>query len=125
MIGVVAQRLLRRVCLNCRHEVALSTDQAVALGLELEADDRFQVWQGAGCPRCRGTGLKGRIGVFEVMPVSAKIRRLVQDGADGHELRMQATRDGMLSLRQAAIKKMALGMTSFEEVLRVTAETGR
>jgi len=125
LVGVIAQRLLRKVCLNCRFEKDLSYEQAMALGLELQPEDRFQVWHGAGCPRCRGTGLKGRIGVFEVMEVGEKLRQLIQDGNDANELRLAAARDGMLSLRQAAIKKMALGMTSFEEVLRVTAETGR
>ena len=125
LVGVVAQRLLRKVCLRCREETQLSAEQAAALGLELREGERFAVYKGAGCPECRHTGLKGRIGVFEVMPIEDKIRRLLLDGADSSELGRQAARDGMLSLRQAAIKKMALGLTSFEEVLRVTAEVRR
>ena len=123
LVGVVAQRLLRRVCLQCRYEAPLTDEQAGALGLELGRDDRFMVWTGAGCPTCRDTGLKGRIGIFEVMAVDAKLRKLIQQGADSTELARQAERDGMLTLRESAIKKMALGLTSFEEVLRVTAET--
>ena len=125
LIGVVAQRLLRKVCLACREETELSAAQAGSLGLELREGERFAVYRGRGCPVCRNTGLKGRIGVFEVMPVDDKLRRLVLDGADAAELGQQAARDGMLTLRQAAIKKMALGLTSFEEVLRVTAEVRR
>ncbi len=125
LVGVVAQRLLRKVCLRCREEAALTPDQASALGLELRQGERFAVYKGKGCPACRNTGLKGRIGVFEVMPIDDKIRRLVLDGADAAELGRQSARDGMLTLRQAAIKKMALGLTSFEEVLRVTAEIRR
>lgn len=124
LIGVVAQRLLRKVCLSCRYEVDLTPDQAGALGLELSDGDRFTVWRGKGCPVCRNTGLKGRIGIFELMPVNDKIRRMIQDGTDATEIGRQAARDGMLMLRQAAIKKMALGMTSFEEVMRITAEPG-
>ncbi len=125
LLGIVAQRLLRRVCLQCRYEAPLTDDQAGALGLELGRSDRFMVWAGAGCPTCRDTGLKGRIGIFEVMPINGKLRKLIQEGADSTEIGHQAQRDGMLMLREAAIKKMALGLTSFEEVLRVTAETGR
>ena len=125
LIGVVAQRLLRKVCLSCREQTELSAAQAKSLGLELREGEKFAVYRGRGCPTCRNTGLKGRIGVFEVMPVDDKLRRLVLAGADASELGQQAARDGMLTLRQAAIKKMALGLTSFEEVLRVTAEVRR
>ena len=125
LVGVLAQRLLRKVCLSCRYETELSKEQADALGLELGPGDRFMVWRGKGCPACRSTGLRGRIGVFEVMPVNDKLRRMIQEGDDANEIGRQAARDGMLTLRQAAIKKMALGMTSFEEVLRVTAEANQ
>lgn len=124
LIGVVAQRLLRKVCLNCREETVLTAEQAGALGLELRKGEQFPVYEGKGCARCRGIGLKGRLGVFEVMPVHDKVRRAIIDGADAAELGRQAQRDGMLTLRQASIKKLALGITSFDEVLRVTVESG-
>ena len=113
------------MCLSCRYEAELSSEQATALGLELSRDDRFMVWQGKGCGSCRNTGLRGRIGIYEVMEITDKIRRMVQDGTDANEIGRQAARDGMLTLRQAAIKKMALGMTGFEEVVRVTADANR
>jgi len=121
LLGVIAQRLLRNVCLACRSETELLPEQIAALGLEV-GGDRFAVWHGAGCPQCRETGLKGRTGVYEVMPISDKLRRLVADRADSGRLMRQAIEDGMTTLREAAIKKMALGLTSFEEVLRVTTE---
>ena len=124
LIGVVAQRLLRKVCLHCRKETVLTPEQAGALGLELRKGEKFPVYAGTGCPRCRGIGLKGRLGVFEVMPVGEKLRKAIVDGADAMELGRQAQRDGMLTLRQASIKKLALGITSFDEVLRVTVESG-
>jgi general secretion pathway protein E len=121
LLGVVAQRLVRSVCLACRRETALDEAQAAALGLEL-GGERFAVWQGAGCATCRDTGLKGRSGIYEVMAVSDKLRRLIADQADSGRMTRQALEDGMTTLREAAIKKMALGLTSFDEVLRVTTE---
>ncbi len=121
LLGVVGQRLLRNVCLNCRRETDLQPEQTTALGLEVQGE-RFPVWQGSGCSLCRDTGLKGRTGVYEVMPVSDKLRRLIADKADSGRLMRQAIEDGMTTLREAAIKKMALGLTSFDEVLRVTSE---
>jgi general secretion pathway protein E len=123
LVGVVAQRLLRTLCLNCRYETELTREQAAALGVEIREGERFPVWAGAGCAACRDTGLKGRIGVFEVMPVTEKIRRLILAKADATEIGRQAAADGMLSLREGAVKKMALGLTSFAEVLRVTTES--
>jgi general secretion pathway protein E len=121
LLGVVSQRLLRTVCLNCRREEELSAEQAAALGLELRGE-RFGVWRGSGCAVCRDTGLKGRTGVYEVMAVSDKLRRLIVEQADSGRLGRQAAEDGMTSLRDAAVKKMALGLTSFDEVLRVTTQ---
>ena len=121
LLGVIAQRLLRTVCLHCRHETELTPEQIAALGLEV-GGDRFAVFKGHGCAQCRDTGLKGRSGIYEVMPMSDKLRRLVAEKADAGRLTRQALEDGMTSLREAAIKKMALGLTSFDEVLRVTTE---
>ncbi len=122
LTAVVAQRLLRRVCLACREETELDADQARALGVELRRGERFPVWRGRGCAVCRNTGLKGRTGIYEVMAVGDKLRRLIIDGADATEIGKQAHRDGMLTLREVALKKLALGLTSFDEVLRMTAE---
>ncbi len=122
LVGVVAQRLLRNICLQCRYETELTRDQGALLGVEMRPGERFPVWQGAGCAACRDTGLRGRTGVFEVMPMTDKIRKLVLAKADGVEIGRQAAADGMLTLREAAVKKMALGLTSFAEVVRVTTE---
>jgi general secretion pathway protein E len=123
LVGVIAQRLLRQICLQCRYETELTAAQGALLGVEVRPGERFPVWQGAGCAVCRDTGLKGRTGIFEVMPMTDKIRKLVLAKADGVEIGRQASADGMLTLREGAVKKMALGLTSFAEVLRVTTET--
>lgn len=121
LLGVISQRLLRTVCLSCRRQEELSPEQAAALGLELRGE-RFGVWRGTGCAVCRDTGLKGRTGVYEVMTVGEKLRRLVVEQADSGRLSRQAQEDGMTTLRDAAVKKLALGLTSFDEVLRVTTQ---
>jgi type II secretory ATPase GspE/PulE/Tfp pilus assembly ATPase PilB-like protein len=80
------------------------------------------VHYGEGCPTCRGTGYYGRTAIYEVLPVSEKIVRLVNDRADSKEIVKTARLDGMMTLREAGIKKLAQGHTTFEEVLRVTSE---
>lgn len=122
LLAVVSQRLLRTVCLQCRAQTTLQPEHALALGITLRPGDAFAVWKGQGCPVCRHTGLKGRTGAFELLVMTDKLRRLIVSGADHAQVVRQATEDGLVPLRAAAIKKLALGLTSVEEVLRVTAE---
>jgi general secretion pathway protein E len=128
LVGVLAQRLVRTVCAQCRVETFLTPDQMTLLGLdvhELRAqgqDPELMVAFGEGCVQCRSTGLLGRTGVFEVLEIDDKIRKLVIAKSSAKEITKQARHDGLLTLREAAIKKLARGQTSFEEVLRVTAE---
>jgi general secretion pathway protein E len=83
---------------------------------------RLPVKVGEGCVRCRYTGLYGRTGVFEMLDVSTKIRKLIREGSDSKEIVKIATLDGMTTLRQAAIRKLAQGLTTYEEVFRVTSD---
>ena len=128
LVGVVAQRLVRTVCPTCRVETFLTADQMTLLGLdvhELRAQGQnpeLMVAFGEGCVQCRSTGLLGRTGVFEVLEVDDKIRKLIVSKASSKEILKQARHDGLMTLREAAIKKLAKGVTSFEEVLRVTTE---
>ncbi len=125
LTGVIAQRLVRKVCEACKVQTTLTREQILALGMPL-ADDgpapTLPVWYGKGCVECRHTGLRGRIGVYEVMPVSERVQRLVLQRAPSLELMKVARQDGMMTLRESAIQKLAEGVTSFEEVIRVTAE---
>ncbi|MEM1025714.1 MAG: GspE/PulE family protein [Myxococcota bacterium] len=120
--GILAQRLVRKVCHECAREEFLTEEQIGALGIPVEPGEQRQlpVKRGEGCVRCRGTGLFGRTGVFEMMPVSPKIRRLINEQADSKEIGKSAELDGMTPLRQSAIRKLAQGMTTYEEVFRVT-----
>jgi general secretion pathway protein E len=118
LIGVMAQRLVRTICDNCRQEEVLTTDQIEILGIDVPAGPatRLPVQYGAGCVRCRGTGLYGRTGIFEVMPVNSTLRRLIKAESTKDEISAAAINDGMRTLRQCAIRKMAQGITSFDEV---------
>ncbi|MDP9149036.1 MAG: GspE/PulE family protein, partial [Myxococcota bacterium] len=129
LVGVIAQRLVRTVCASCRVETFLTQDQMTLIGLDVHdlgaggQQHDLMVAVGEGCVQCRTTGLLGRTGVFEVLEVDDKIRKLVVSRGTAREITAQARHDGLLTLREAAIKKLAKGLTSFEEVLRVTTET--
>ena len=124
LVGVVAQRLMRRVCEGCARTTKLTAPQCRALNIPVPADREpsLPVRFGEGCHRCRGTGLKGRTGVFELLSVDDRIRRLVVDRADAPLIARTAIEGGMQTLRESAIRKLAQGVTSYEEVLRVTAD---
>lgn len=128
LVCIAAQRLVRLVCANCRVETFLLRDQMAMLGVDVDALEsggefrELMVPEGEGCVRCRNTGLYGRTGVFEVMEVDDKIRRMIAAGASSKDMMRQARDDGLMTLREAAIKKLARGVTTFAEVLRVTTE---
>ncbi len=125
VVGVLAQRLVRKVCDVCKTKTTLSKEQLMALGLPVPEDGpapQLPVYYGKGCVSCRHTGLRGRTGVFELLPVTERIRRLIQDGASSAEIVRAARQDGLKTLRESAIKRLAQGHTTFEEVLRVTVD---
>ena len=122
--GVLAQRLLRKICPHCGVDGFLSPAQVDALGIKVPVERREALaarW-GEGCPECRHTGLYGRSGVFEMLDVGRRVRALVTDGGDANEITHAARVEGMETLREAAIRKLAEGVTTFEEVVRLTAE---
>jgi type II secretory ATPase GspE/PulE/Tfp pilus assembly ATPase PilB-like protein len=120
LLGVISQRLVRTLCRECR--VPRPFDETSYLHDELlpwmPADAGRALWTARGCPACHGTGYAGRTGVFEVLRVSAALRRLVAQGRPTQELRDQAVRDGLIELRQSALLKVAQGLTTAEEVAR-------
>lgn len=126
LTGVMAQRLVRKVCTYCKRQTALSPDQATLLGISLPAhhDRDLPIWYGEGCDHCRGTGFYGRTGVFEVMPVDRGVHGLIAQGATADAIRREAVANGMVSLRDAGIRKLALGETSFDEVVRILGDHG-
>ncbi len=120
LVGAMAQRLVRKICPHCTEPHVLDDDQIALLGLSVPADRRLEVRRGAGCQECRGTGYYGRTGVFEVMPMDDAVKHLIVEGADAPRLKREAIRQGMTTLRQSALRKLARGITSVEEVVRVT-----
>jgi general secretion pathway protein E len=122
--GVVAQRLVRMVCLECRAQRQLTRDELAVLDIKLPPgrERPLIVSEGAGCVTCRHTGLFGRTAIVEVMPMNDTIRQLVNRKADAKEIQRAARADGMATLREAAIRQLAQGTTSFAEVVRVTSE---
>jgi general secretion pathway protein E len=122
--GVVAQRLIRRVCAHCGVDGFMSPDQVSSLGIKVpvERRERLAVRWGEGCVECRHTGLYGRTGIFEMLDVGPRVRDLIKGGQDAHEIARAARIEGMESLREAALRRLAGGETTFEEVFRVTMD---
>ncbi len=120
--GVVAQRLVRRICPHCAVDEVLTEEQILALRITGAGDRKLRVRRGAGCAKCRNTGYRGRTGVFEVLPITPRIAHLVAQRAPAAEIEKEALNDGMLTLRECAIRKMALGETTFDEVIAMTEE---
>ena len=120
LIGAMAQRLVRKICANCVSERSLSAEEAASLRLSVPSGKRVRVKEGNGCHDCRGTGYRGRSGVFELLSVDETIKSLVVEQKDAPEIKREAVRLGMRTLRQSALRKLAEGVTTFEEVVRVT-----
>ncbi|MES2603666.1 MAG: ATPase, T2SS/T4P/T4SS family, partial [Pseudomonadota bacterium] len=118
LLAIQAQRLVRRVCTACSTQAAMTKDEASVL--EVNAQDFPLLNRGTGCERCGGTGYRGRIGLYELMMVSDEIRHLITSGADANVIRKQAQVEGMVTLREDALSKLRLGLTTPEEVVRVT-----
>jgi general secretion pathway protein E len=130
--GVLAQRLIRRICDRCAVEGTLNPDQVGALGIKVpverikvpvERREHLKVRWGEGCVSCRHTGLYGRTGVFEMLDVGRRIRGLINEGRDANEISHAGRIEGMESLREAALRKLATGITTYEEVARLTVDS--
>ncbi len=124
LVGVVAQRLVRCVCNKCRTETSLTPEQLDILGIDLDSSNKstLKVFEGIGCVHCRNTGLYGRIGVFELLRVNDAIRELILSQADAPAILRAARADGTVTLRESAIRKLAEGITCFDEVIRATLD---
>ncbi|MEX0619756.1 MAG: ATPase, T2SS/T4P/T4SS family, partial [Pseudohongiellaceae bacterium] len=118
LLAVQAQRLVRRVCTDCSETYELSDDESAVL--EIARDTCPTVQRGKGCERCAATGYRGRIGLYELMVMSDAIRHQIATDADANVIRDQAIKEGMKTLRQDALEKLRAGLTTPEEVVRVT-----
>ncbi|MDD3641926.1 MAG: type IV-A pilus assembly ATPase PilB [Candidatus Krumholzibacteria bacterium] len=116
---IQAQRLIRRLCENCKRKELIHPE--VMRELDLGDEQPFEIYQPVGCPKCSDTGYKGRTGLYEVMPISSEIREMILNRSSSTEIRDQAIQEGMITLRADGIWKLKQGWTSIEEVLRETA----
>jgi type IV pilus assembly protein PilB len=119
---IVAQRLARRICEGCKTVAQSSPQMLLNLGLSEEELHDFTGYKGAGCARCNNTGYKGRVALYEVLPVREEIRELILQGASAGEIKKGAIQLGMKTLRQAALQKLKDKVTTVEEVLKTTVE---
>ncbi len=121
--SIVAQRLVRVVCPACKHEIEPAPQVLIDLGVSPKEVADYIVYQGKGegCKTCSGTGYKGRLAVFEVMAINEELKEFILSGASALEIKREAIRQGMRTLRQSALEKLKQGVTTIEEVVRNTA----
>jgi general secretion pathway protein E len=121
LIGIVAQRLVRVICEYCREQFEIGAGDLKTLGVDTGLEGKVQLHRGIGCNRCRHTGYRGRSGIYEVMPYSESLQKMTTAKANFENIRVRAKEEGMVTLRQNAIRKMLEGVTTYEEILRVTS----
>lgn len=121
-VGIIAQRLVRRLCPKCKREHTLTEEDKKRLHLRGNAAPVIYEPHGKGCAFCNGTGYRGRIGVYEIMPVSPEIRKVIASGGGADEIQKQALAEGMTTLRMGAAKLVLGGVTSIAEVERIATE---
>jgi len=119
---ILAQRLSRQICEDCKEELDIPKETLLDLGVPDEEVGSFKCYHGIGCPTCSQTGYKGRIALYEVMPLFEEIKELVLVGASSTEIKREAMRLGMLTLRQSGINKLKAGITTVEEVVRCSVK---
>ncbi len=123
LLGVLAQRLVRRLCPTCRKEVPFAGVEGMPAELEFQNGNTFiTVWEAVGCAACSGTGYLGRVGIFELLPVTSEICKVIVQRADAGAIRNLAIQQGMRLLRDDGWDKVRQGVTTLAEVLRVTRE---
>jgi type IV pilus assembly protein PilB len=116
--AIVAQRLARRICPDCKEEVDVPPEALRDIGVKMEDIGEFPVYEGKGCAMCNNTGYKGRVAFYEVLPNSEEVKELILAGATSMEIKREAVRLGMNTLRVAGINKLKDGVTTLSEVLR-------
>ncbi|MEW6608471.1 MAG: ATPase, T2SS/T4P/T4SS family [bacterium] len=118
----IAQRLVRKICPECKESYEASTQTLRSVGIKVEGDKKFPLYRGRGCDRCNNVGYKGRIGVYEVMIINDDIRQLILNREPAQTIKELAEEMGMISLRESALRKVIRGIITLEEMLRLTFE---
>jgi len=120
VILIVAQRLVRKVCTECKVEENVPLPALIQLGFSEEEAPSIKAYKGKGCPVCNGSGYKGRVALYEVMPLKEELKEMILEGASADELKKTSIRLGMKSLRASGLVKIKDGVTTIEEVLKIT-----
>ncbi len=121
VLGCMAQRLVKTICPGCSEKFEMKSEDLLKMGFPVSDSGDITLSRGKGCLDCRGTGYKGRCGVFEIFPLSSQIKKMVSDDAHTLAMRQVAIREGMTTLREDAWSKVRAGVTTYQEALRVTA----
>jgi type IV pilus assembly protein PilB len=122
LVGVIAQRLVRRLCVHCRRQYTPPADILRSLGIADVEAAAIPFYKSVGCDQCNHTGYRGRIGIYEVMRVTDKLRRLISTKAPEDQIREAAVTGGMITLGEDGLAKVKSGVTTAEELLRVVTE---
>ena len=120
VILIVAQRLARRICSQCKTEDPIPHQALLKLGFSETEANSMKVFKGKGCPACNNTGYKGRVALYEVMLIKDELKELILEGASSAEIKKAAIRLGMKTLRMSGMTKIVEGVTTIDEVMRVT-----
>ncbi len=121
LLGCMAQRLVKTICPDCAENFAIRGEELAKMGFPVTDMGDITLKRGKGCRECRNTGFKGRCGIFEILPMSPQIKKMVSDESHEMEMRQVAIREGMTTLREDAWDKVKRGITTYEEALRVTS----
>ncbi len=117
---ICAQRLVRRICKDCKEEIHVPPKALVDIGFSPEEAETVRIYKGRGCPTCNNSGYKGRVGLFEVLEITEEIREMILTGCSALELKRRAVEEGMLTLRMSGLEKIKQGITTIDEVVRET-----
>ena len=117
---ITAQRLGRRVCVECKQPEEIPVQALIDAGVSPDEAPSYICMRGKGCPTCNNTGYKGRVGFYQVMPMREEIKEMILNGANTAEIKRESIRIGIKTMRQSGLTKLKEGVTSFEEVLRIT-----
>ena len=118
---IIAQRLGRRLCTHCKEEIHIPPEELIHQGFREDEIKDLAICKAVGCDQCN-RGYKGRVGIYEVMPLSEEMGRIIMGGGNSIQIADQARREGINDLRQSGLNKVRMGMTSLEEINRVTTE---
>ncbi len=120
LVLILAQRLVRKICPNCKTKIDVPPNALEEIGFSKEDAQNITIYKGKGCQYCNNTGYKGRIAIYEVMPISDKIKEMILSECSVSEIKQQAVKEGMSTLRMSGLKKIKEGITTIEEVMNVT-----